>query len=155
MKKILVLCLLISCSPKVTTHPPVNADQTTISGLGLEQKPTSNEPSLTIEGQKKVVIYFDYDSDIIRPSELSKLFKIETAVILIGGCSPEGTDSYNDGLGYRRALSVRVALLKKGTTSFSSITSVGKRNLVTTDPKEYPLDRRCEVIYNQYKAGDL
>ena len=68
------------------------------------------------------IVYFDYDSSAIKPSEESKLaavasaLKSDTAAKLLieGNCDERGTEEYNRALGERRALAAREALVTDG-----------------------------------------
>jgi peptidoglycan-associated lipoprotein len=66
-------------------------------------------------------IYFDFDSQSVRPSESSKIQEIagfmknSAAQIIIAGFTDErGTEEYNRGLGDRRAGAVRESLISQG-----------------------------------------
>jgi peptidoglycan-associated lipoprotein len=66
-------------------------------------------------------IYFDFDSQSVRPSESSKIQQIAgfmksgSAQIIIAGFTDErGTEEYNRGLGDRRAGAVRESLIAQG-----------------------------------------
>lgn len=68
------------------------------------------------------IVYFDYDSSTIKPSEESKVsavasaLKSDTAAKLLieGNADERGTDEYNRALGERRALAAREALVADG-----------------------------------------
>ena len=68
------------------------------------------------------IVYFDYDSSSLKPSEESKLaavasaLKSDTAAKLLieGNCDERGTEEYNRALGERRALAAREALVADG-----------------------------------------
>ena len=66
-------------------------------------------------------IYFDFDSQTVRPSETGKIQQIASSMqgnsseIIIAGFTDErGTAEYNRGLGERRAESVREHLISQG-----------------------------------------
>lgn len=64
-------------------------------------------------------VYFDFDSYSIRPSEKGKIHEVaENAggqtIIIAGFTDERGTPEYNRGLGERRALAVRSALIEAG-----------------------------------------
>jgi len=68
-------------------------------------------------------IYFDFDSQSIRPSESGKIEEIANSMkgssseIIIAGFTDErGTAEYNRGLGDRRAGAVRESLISQGVS---------------------------------------
>jgi peptidoglycan-associated lipoprotein len=68
------------------------------------------------------IVYFDYDSSVIKTSEQSKIDAVAavmksdaTAKLLVeGNCDERGTEEYNRSLGERRALAAREALASAG-----------------------------------------
>jgi peptidoglycan-associated lipoprotein len=68
------------------------------------------------------IVYFDFDSSTIKPSENSKIEKVADylkgnashAVKIEGHCDERGTEEYNRSLGERRALAVREHLVSAG-----------------------------------------
>ncbi len=68
-------------------------------------------------------IYFDFDSQTVRSSELPKLQQIaafmkegSSELILAGFTDERGTAEYNRGLGERRAGAVREGLIAEGVS---------------------------------------
>jgi peptidoglycan-associated lipoprotein len=67
-------------------------------------------------------IYFDFDSSVVKVSEVPKLEAVAAAMQTMGGmalrveghCDERGTEEYNRSLGERRALSVRETLIQAG-----------------------------------------
>ena len=66
-------------------------------------------------------IYFDFDSQNLRPSEMSKVQEIasflkngSSEIIIAGFTDERGTAEYNRGLGDRRAGAVRESLIARG-----------------------------------------
>jgi outer membrane protein OmpA-like peptidoglycan-associated protein len=143
------LFLAIGCSKKVTSFTEY-------------QKPVKSEPVYDLEKveaakpvieksavQKgKIVVYFEFDSYALDGIEKEKLNEAKGAVEIIGASCPIGTDKYNYDLGLKRANSVRVIVEQRGAT-VKSLRSVGENDLVSTDEKEYKLNRRCELIYER------
>jgi outer membrane protein OmpA-like peptidoglycan-associated protein len=143
------LFLAIGCSKKVTSFTEY-------------QKPVKSEPVYALEKfdtakpviekqavQKgKIVVYFEFDSYALDGTEKEKLNEVTGTVEIIGGSCPIGTDEYNYDLGLKRANAVRVVVEQRGAT-VKSLKSVGENDLITTDEKEYKLNRRCELIYEQ------
>jgi len=98
-------------------------------------------------------IHFDFDKSNIRPGDATilqgnydQLKAAPSARVTIEGyCDPIGTSEYNMALGMRRAESAKGYLVKLGAdmAMFSTI-SYGEEKLVTTDPTQFELNRRCE-----------
>ncbi len=68
-------------------------------------------------------IYFDFDSYSVSPQERGKIREIASfarsagnSIILAGFTDERGTPEYNRGLGERRALAVRQALMADGAS---------------------------------------
>ncbi|MCX7868724.1 MAG: OmpA family protein [Terrimicrobiaceae bacterium] len=66
-------------------------------------------------------VYFGFDSYAVEPSEASKIQEVASAMrgrgnmlIVAGFTDDRGTEEYNRGLGERRALAVREALIAAG-----------------------------------------
>jgi outer membrane protein OmpA-like peptidoglycan-associated protein len=97
------------------------------------------------------VIHFDYNSDVVKDSEIPALIKIAqkyaaNSFIITGGCSPEGSDDYNVGLGFARANAVRDWFVAYGVRGYIECNSYGETHLVSEIESEYPLNRRCEIV---------
>lgn len=81
----------------------------------------------------KATVLFDYDSDVIKDSEMDKIKGIAgqmidciDTVIAVGGyASKEGTDEYNQDLSNRRANSVKTALVNLGVDADRIINNSG------------------------------
>jgi len=142
------LILIASCSKKVTTvnysdlKPKSDVAMVIANGNELELPKVENKPIQ----HGTVTVYFDLDSYQLNNSERGKIVGISSPVSLAGGCCPLGTDQYNKMLGLRRAHAV-AAVLQKNKVKISNIVSVGEEDLISTDPKQYHLNRRCEVKY--------
>lgn len=133
-------------------------------------KPVAEEPVVVEEPVEEKVevappkgelnlqtIYFDFDKSDIRPGDASILQanaeQIKKAVeagqkltvIIEGHCCPLGTSEYNMALGMRRAESAKSYLVKLGVDAgLLNTISYGEERLVTNDPNQYQLNRRCE-----------
>jgi peptidoglycan-associated lipoprotein len=148
---VFALCFLaFGCSKHVTkltpdpdapkaTEAPVVID---LAGQPEAQPAETTRPVVT----QAVTVYFAFDSDVLTATELYKLSTVKGTVGLTGHCSPEGSESYNLALGYRRALAVKRALR---ACNVASCLSAGKRQLITTDPARYAENRRCEVKFER------
>jgi peptidoglycan-associated lipoprotein len=102
-------------------------------------------------------IHFDFDRSDIRTGDAVILTdnygQISAAeaddqtpdITIEGYCDPIGTAEYNMALGMRRAEAAKAYLVKLGADAgqFTTI-SYGEEKLVTQDPAQYELDRRCE-----------
>jgi peptidoglycan-associated lipoprotein len=110
--------------------------------------PPPEKPALVLE-----TIHFDFDKYEIRPGDAEILKKNaeilkqypDVKIIIEGHCCPIGTNEYNLGLGQRRANAAKEYLVKLGISPDRIETiSYGEERLITTDPKEYWKNRRCE-----------
>ncbi len=102
-------------------------------------------------------IYFDFDKSNIRPGDAEILKQNanqiknlidqgkKPSVTIEGHCCPIGTSEYNMALGWRRAESAKSYLIKLGIDAgILNTISYGEEKLVTNDPNQYHLNRRCE-----------
>ncbi len=119
--------------------------------------PQVEEPSEPEFTWNLVTINFDFDKSDIRPGDARKLQDnyaqmskaaekgLKPTITIEGHCDPIGTSEYNMALGMRRAESAKSYLVKLGADAgqFSTI-SYGEERLVTQDPAQYELNRRCE-----------
>lgn len=103
------------------------------------------------------IIYFDFDSDAIRPEFMESLrahaayAKRKGATIRLEGHTDErGTREYNVGLGERRAMSVRRVLALEGVANSDLRTlSFGEERPAVIGHSEsaWGQNRRVEIIY--------
>jgi peptidoglycan-associated lipoprotein len=112
-----------------------------------------------VKGQFAIV-YFDYDSARIRPSEDSKLQAVAAYLksnpgnlVVEGYCDERGTAEFNRALGERRALAAREELVKQGADG-SRITTISygsdRPADMGHDEAAWSKNRRCEFgIVNQ------
>ncbi len=110
------------------------------------------------EPGSRTVVYFDFDSDLIRP-EYSEMMAAHAAYLadnpganvrLEGHADERGSREYNIGLGERRAQSVRRALLLQGVGSdqVSTVSYGEERPAVTgSDEEAWSMNRRVEIVY--------
>lgn len=101
-------------------------------------------------------VYFDYDSDALRPDAMATLARNAEAMKakpsntyfrVEGNCDERGTQEYNMALGERRALAVRSHLISLGVDSQRIITiSYGEENPAVPGAGEsaYSQNRRAE-----------
>jgi len=137
--------------------PPLGSG-TDITSTGNGGRPVgfTGEP---VKGQFSIV-YFDYDSARIRPSEESKLQAVAAylksnpgKLVVEGYCDERGTAEYNRALGERRALAAREELVKQGADG-SRITTISygsdRPADMGHDEAGWSKNRRCEFgIVNQ------
>ena len=100
----------------------------------------------------RLTVLYGFDSDAILPGTrlLLEGYMADMAgrtVRLTGGACPIGEEDYNYLLGMRRAETVKNFLVAHARPSPASISiqSVGEQNLITDNPKQYNLNRRCEI----------
>lgn len=101
-------------------------------------------------------VYFEFDSALVRPSELPKLQAVANALrgnnkklIIEGHCDERGTAEYNRALGERRALACREELIRMGIAAdrISTISYGEDRPAVLGhDESAWSKNRRCEFI---------
>jgi peptidoglycan-associated lipoprotein len=106
------------------------------------------------------IVYFDYDSARIRPSEDAKLQAVAAylksnpgKLVVEGYCDERGTAEFNRALGERRALAAREELVKQGADG-SRITTISygsdRPADMGHDEAAWSKNRRCEFgIVNQ------
>jgi len=154
---VMVAALGAACCPKVRIppQPPILPPPEAITPK-VETPPTPLPPEKTeVKGKFTGLkpIHFDFNQYVIRPGDAQIMdghvawLKENTGakVVLAGYCDPIGTEEYNRGLGMRRASAAKDYLAKHGIAADRlSATSFGEENLVTTDPKEFELNRRVE-----------
>ena len=132
------------------------SDISSTGGNGGRPVGFTGEP---VKGQFGIV-YFDYDSARIRPSEDSKLQAVAAylksnpgKLVVEGYCDERGTAEFNRALGERRALAAREELVKQGADG-SRITTISygsdRPADMGHDESAWSKNRRCEFgIVNQ------
>lgn len=143
---------LIGC-PKKCVKPPAE-EPVAVEPVEVEEEVEVAPPKVELNLQ---TIYFDFDKSDIRPGDASILqanaSQIKKAVeagqkltvVIEGHCCPIGTSEYNMALGMRRAESAKSYLVKLGVDAeLLNTISYGEERLVTNDPNQYHLNRRCE-----------
>jgi peptidoglycan-associated lipoprotein len=138
--------------------PPLGAgpDGGVTSANGARPDGMTGEP---VKGQFGIV-YFDYDSARIRPSEDAKLQAVAAylksnpgKLVVEGYCDERGTAEFNRALGEKRALAAREELVKEGADG-SRITTISygsdRPADLGHDEAAWSKNRRCEFgIVNQ------
>ncbi len=151
MKKVFTLTLVVLLFSLLFVGCPKKAVKEEVIPPPPEEEvevPPSEKPVLVLE-----TIHFDFDKYDIRPGDAEILKRNaevlkqypDVKIIIEGHCCPIGTNEYNLGLGQRRANSAKEYLVKLGISPDRIETiSYGEERLVTTNPKEYWKNRRCE-----------
>jgi peptidoglycan-associated lipoprotein len=93
-----------------------------VTGTPLPERPEGTSFfSENVERNRFRPIYFDFDSETIRPSEENKVQELagfmkegSSQIIIAGFTDERGTAEYNRGLGDRRAEALREALIHQG-----------------------------------------
>ncbi len=112
---------------------------------------------------KEQMVYFDFDSSTVKPSEKPKAESVATflksnatfRLRIEGHCDERGTDEYNRALGERRALSVREYLISAGVSADRvSTLSFGEDQpaVLGHDEMSWAKNRRGEFILLKPKS---
>lgn len=117
-----VLALSACNKKKGDQFAGTDGDFVTSTPLGERFEGDANFFSNTVAKGQFSPVYFGYDSYAVSPAESSKVQQVAAALkdasssrLIIAGFTDErGTEEYNRGLGERRALAVREALIGKG-----------------------------------------
>ncbi len=144
--------ILVGCPKKCVK--PVAEEPVIVEPPPAEEVVTAEKPQVSLNLQ---TIYFDFDKYDIRPGDAQILQKNanqiknvlnsgqKMMVTIEGYCCPIGTSEYNMALGQRRAEAAKKYLVNLGISGdILSTISYGEERLVTTDPAQYHLNRRCE-----------
>ncbi len=119
---LLALCLSgVSCSKK-SGGQTAGTTGDYVTGTPLpERREGTSFFSGNVDRNQFQPIYFDFDSESIRPSEGAKIQQIaqfmqgnSSEIIIAGFTDERGTAEYNRGLGERRAEAVREHLISQG-----------------------------------------
>lgn len=168
--------LLAGCPKKPTTVPESNpqvgvpaqeASAAPVQQAPVEATPTESTtltpaqplPDAAAELLARTVLYFDFDSDVVREEYASvvaaharKLSAGTLQVRLEGHTDERGSDSYNNALGLRRAEAVKQALRLAGATG-AQVESVtfGEQKPAAGGEGEgeeaWARNRRVEIVY--------
>jgi len=152
------LVLIVACGPKKEPPqppiaPPPQAEE--IPSPPETTPPSPIPPTPTADGHVLQTIHFGFDKFDIRPEDV-KIMDENAAYLrdnsvakltLEGYCDPVGTEEYNRGLGLRRANAAKNHLVKQGIDAARlTAISFGEEKSVTTDPKQFELNRRVEFV---------
>jgi len=121
----LSICLalvLAGCTNKKGTGGGAGIDGDTVNGTPLPDRQEGvSFLADNIDKNKFSPVYFDFDSTSVRASERGKIDQVAqfmrsspNTIILAGFTDERGTPEYNRGLGERRALVVREAVIRAG-----------------------------------------
>lgn len=111
--------------------------------------------ALTLKGD----VSFDVNSDVVLPglyTELDRIAQIlvkypDTTIVIEGHTDSTGSDTYNQGLSERRALSVQRLLVQRGVSEYRiSTVGYGETRPVATNntPEGRQMNRRVEIRVN-------
>jgi peptidoglycan-associated lipoprotein len=100
------------------------AEGDTVNGSALpERQEGVSFLGSNVDRNKFSPVYFDFDSYAIRAEDRGKIHEVAeflrsnpTTIIIAGFTDERGTPEYNRGLGERRALAVRQALMAEGAS---------------------------------------
>ncbi len=138
--------------------PPPGADSENVPGTDILAARTNFAlMKQDREALKAETVYFDFDSSVVKPSELTKVDRVAQVlreapankVTVEGHCDERGTEAYNLSLGERRALAVREALVNLGIAGdrVQTITYGETRPAMDGhDESAWKLNRRGEFI---------
>jgi len=160
IKKTIVLSVTIlammGCSKKLQTRPIDLSTKTSVSSpkTGVIF-PNPREIEKTLKQETLIIketVLFELDSYILSQDAMAVLNKIidklnfypEIGLNLTGGCCPLGKENYNYSLGEKRGEGVKEYLSRKIKNKLT-IKSCGEKELVSDNPQEYFLNRRCEI----------
>jgi peptidoglycan-associated lipoprotein len=154
----MVLVLIVACCParKAPPQPPIAPPPQAEVIPPPETVPTPPIPPIpTAPGHMLQTVYFDFDKFDIRPMDVKAMGENEawlrdnpdSRLTLEGYCDPVGTEEYNRGLGLRRSNAAKAYLVKQGIDAARlTAISFGEEKPVTTDPKQFGLNRRVEFV---------
>jgi peptidoglycan-associated lipoprotein len=153
----LAACLLValpSCKKKKgDEYAGIDGDY--VSGTPLSDRiDGANFFGANVQRGQFSPVYFGYDSFEVSSSELSKVEQVASAVrssgdtVIVAGFTDErGTEEYNRGLGEKRALAVREALIASGLSA-SKVQTVSFGEEMPADPgsgeSAWAMNRRAE-----------
>src|SRR3954469_8647149 len=115
---------LAGCAHKKTGAGGGGADGDYVSGSALpERQEGVSFMSSNVDRHRFSPAYFEFDSYTVRPQDRGKIREIAdfmrsagNTIIIAGFTDERGTPEYNRGLGERRALAVRQALISDGAS---------------------------------------
>lgn len=157
-----VLTFMTGCANKSTSQvmvaPNAPTGYTGVIYTGVAPLVDNDETVKTLASTLPSLVYFDFDSDEIKPQaaaildeQAQFLTTNQTARVLVAGHTDErGSREYNMSLGERRAVAVRNYLLAKGINQASvEIISFGEERPIASGANEeaWSQNRRAELSY--------
>jgi outer membrane protein OmpA-like peptidoglycan-associated protein len=146
---IFALCVFaVGCGKKSTVKVDPIPEVAEVETATPKPKPKLPVNFHVPKPEKTITLYFDFDSDIVKDIEASKIHAIRKSgkeYVVKGAACPIGPEKYNYDLGLRRALAVCQKLRELGYEVTYVPMSVGEQELITTDPAKYGFNRRVEV----------
>jgi len=101
-------------------------------------------------------VYFDYDKNTVKPSEVPKIQRVAAYLKnnaganlrIEGNCDERGTEEYNRSLGERRALAIRELLMSEGVAA--------ERVTTLSYGEDKPADQgHDEAAWSKNRRGDF
>jgi outer membrane protein OmpA-like peptidoglycan-associated protein len=134
-----------------------SSDLNSLSGIPANAPGSHDGWLRNAEALQADIIYFQYDSAVVKPDEKSKLSAVANylkssgsdALKIEGFCDERGTEEYNRSLGERRALALREELASLGVDpSRVDTASLGKDRPADSGHSEsaWSKNRRGEFI---------
>lgn len=158
--------ILIACTQKPKPSAPavekVHGQEVAKADVGRAAEVPKHNPYEEIASfdpdRPSWTVYFDFDSyalkETARASEVVDYLRTHPGglIHLTGHTCPRGTNAYNMALGARRAQTLRTYLEAAGIPeSRIRWISYGEERLVTKDPNQWYLNRRCEITLEESK----
>lgn len=164
---------LVACSSKAPEGGPAGASNASLSntdgvqtaGLGQttgfdDADDQSQARMNRILGIDKNIVYFDFDSSVIKPDfdnilqANAKYLKdhADAKILVSGNTDPRGSREYNIGLGQRRSdqVSQRLAMLGVNKNQIVTVSYGAEKPAMPGNTEDaYREDRRAEITYQQ------
>ncbi len=142
--------------PQVDNVPAIEEDDISPEAEKARREYFMGRP-MDRDAFKAYTIHFDFDSTLVRPSDMANIQAIadylnihtDCALLIEGHCDERGTEEYNQSLGQRRAASALEALGKAGLNKNRAQTiSYGEvRPAINAQNNEaYAANRRAEFV---------
>ena len=145
--------------PQVDNVPAIEEDDISPEAEKARREYFMGRP-MDRDAFKAYTIHFDFDSTLVRPSDMANIQAIadylnihtDCALLIEGHCDERGTNEFNLSLGEYRAQSVRDALMARGvSTSRMQTISYGEERPADPGHNEsaWAANRRAEFSFYQ------
>lgn len=167
-KKILIALLaslMFGCASSGTKTQDETPEDPAVEAVGQDAAGVADPSAYSASSMPNNVavpdtIYFSYDSAQLDEAakEVIKMqaeffLKVPGTISITGHCDERGTDEYNLALGYRRANSVKKALIAQGVPAnrFTSVMSKGKSEPIMFghDESSWKMNRRAKIVLEE------